>query len=107
MAVTVETNTTNNQTLEFTGLESGSGQIVAVPDHCRVVGVYYTPTSAGTAAVKYGMSKEAPTAFTDMVKTDVGDVTATGGQEITGAVRWVGLDPASGTWDFTVVLRAV
>lgn len=102
-----ETNTTNNQTLEYTGLTSGSGQIVYVPDHCRVVGVWYNPTSAGTASVKFGMAKGTQTDFSNMVKTDVGDVTAAGGQEVTGAVRWIGLDPASGTWDFTVVFRAV
>jgi hypothetical protein len=107
MAVTIEENNTNNETLEFTGLTSGNGQIVDIPNHCRVIGVYYTPTSAGTASVKYAMFKTAPTDFTNMPKTAIGDVTATGGQEITGAVRWVGLDPASGTWDFTVVLRAV
>ena len=105
MPVTVDLNARNYTTLEYTGLTSGNGQIVAVPDRARESVVTYTPTSAGTASIKYGARATTPTDFTNMPKTSIGDFTATGGQEIQSGVRWIGLDPASGTWDFRVAYK--
>jgi hypothetical protein len=102
MPVTVDLNPPNNTTLEYAGLTSGNGQIVAVPDRARSVFVTYTPTSAGTASIKVGNTAGRPTDFTNMPKTVAGDVTATGYQDLPVGVRWIGLDPASGTWTMSV-----
>ena len=105
MPVTVDLNLPNNTTLEYAGLTSGNGQIVAVPDRARDIVVTYVPTSAGTASVKYGVRASTPTDFTDMPTTILGSFTTTGGQEIQSGVRWIGLDPASGTWTFRVAYK--
>jgi hypothetical protein len=102
MPVNIDINLPNYTTLSYTGLTSGNGRIVAIPDRARNISVTYVPTSAGTASIKYGVQAETPTDFTDMPKTSAGDFTATGGQEIQTGARWVGLDPASGTWTLRV-----
>jgi hypothetical protein len=78
---------------------------VAVPNTARQIVVTYTPTSAGTASIKYSALADTQTSFTDMPKTSIGDFTATGGQEIQSGVRWIGLDPASGTWTLRVSFK--
>jgi hypothetical protein len=40
-----------------------------------------------------------------MPQTSIGNFTATGGQEIQSGVRWIGLDPASGTWTLRVAFK--
>jgi hypothetical protein len=107
MPVTVDVNQPNYTTLRYAGLTSGNGQIVAVPDRARDIVVTYIPTSAGTASVKYSAVATTPTDFTNMPKTSIGDVTVTGGQEIQSGVRWIGLDPASGTWTLNVAFKMV
>jgi hypothetical protein len=102
MPETIDLNLENYTTREYTGLTSSNGQIVAVPDRARDIAVTYVPTAAGTASIKYGVRAETPTNFTDMPKTSIGDFSATGGQEIQPGVRWIGLDPASGTWTLRV-----
>ena len=105
MPVTVDLNLPNYTTLEYAGLTTGNGQIVAVPDRAREIVVTYLPTSAGTASIKYAARAATPTDFTDMPKTSIGDFTANGGQEIQSGVRWIGLDPASGTWTLRVAYK--
>jgi hypothetical protein len=105
MPVNVELNGLNSKTLKFEGLTSGNGVIVRVPELCRDMAVSYIPTSAGTGSVKVSVDGETPTDFTDFSKTSLGDVTATSAQEIQSGVRWVGFDPASGTWTFNVSFR--
>ena len=87
---------------EFAGLTSGNGRIVNVPDNCVGILVSAFPTSAGTASVKASLSPTTPTDFTNFGTTAVGAVTAATVQELPGGLKWVGLDPASGTWTFRV-----
>lgn len=105
MPETVDLNDARYVTREYTGLTSGNGQIVAVPDQARQVVVTYIPTSPGTASMKYGVRAETPANFTDMPKTSIGDFAVAGGQEIQSGVRWIGLDPASGTWTLRVSFK--
>ncbi len=93
------------KTLEYTGLTAGNGQIVAVPDRATDIVLTYIPTSAGVASIKYAVRAETPADFTDMPKTILGDFSTTGGQEVQAGVRWVGLDPASGTWTLRVSFK--
>ncbi len=105
MPVDIDLNLSRNTVLEYTGLTTGNGRIVAVTDQARQIVVTYIPTAAGTASIKYGVRAETPADFTDMPKTSIGDFTATGGQEIQSGVRWIGLDPASGTWTLRVSFK--
>ena len=105
MPVTVDLNQEDYTTLTYAGLTSGNGQIVAVPQRAREIVVTYTPTSAGTASIKFGATASTPSDFTNMPKTNLGDFSATGGQDIQSGVRWIGLDPASGTWTLNVSFK--
>ena len=107
MPVTVDVNQPNYTTLSYAGLTSGNGQIVAVPDRAREIVVTYIPISDGTASIKFSADAATPTDFTNMPKTSIGDFTATSGQEIQSGVRWIGLDPASGTWTLNVAFKLV
>jgi hypothetical protein len=105
MPVTVDPNNIRNESETFTGLTAGNGQILKVPTNvCQVV-VSYFPTAAGSAAIKYTAAPNTPTDFTNMPTTFDGEFVAAGGQEIQGAVRWIGLDPVSGTWTLNVSYR--
>ncbi len=105
MPETIDLNLAEYTTREYTGLTATNGQIVAVPDRAREIMVTYTPTAAGTASIKYDVRAGTPTNFTGMPKTSAGDFTAIGGQEIPPGVRWIGLDPASGTWTLSVAFK--
>jgi len=105
MPVDIDLNLPRNTVLEYTGLTTGNGRIVAVPDQARQVMLTYFPTAAGTASIKYCVMAPTPTDFTNMPKTSVGDFTALGGQDISSGVRWVGLDPASGTWTLRISFK--
>lgn len=101
MPVTVK-QPTDIKVQEYTGLTSGNGVIIGIPSNANAVSCEYIPTAAGTATVKYSLNPNAPTDFTNFSSSAKGAQTATGGEQGYDSVRWIGLDPASGTWTFRV-----
>lgn len=101
MAVVVN-NAADSRCQEFTGLTSGNGQIVGIPSNACDVTCEYIPTAAGTATVKMSLNPSKPTDFTNFSPSSKGAQTATGAEQYPGSIRWLGLDPSSGTWTFRV-----
>lgn len=91
-------NPLSNQTLVKTGMTLGNGHIFEVPDNAVAIMLTLQPTSAGSATVKFSLDEAEPTDFTGFIPVAYGAVTAATAFELPGGLRWVGVDPASGTW---------